>query len=234
MVAGRHFEFEMVFSHVRVVFLHSVVLLFALVRQHHRGRHGARQDHCVVRPRPLHRRSQQPDLHRGPDRPQIVVVLLRLAPGAVPVCRRALRDDPGDSQKVPLVPRFVVVGVRKEFEAGQDVVVGERPAAQGARGVRRAVGAETGPGRQTHETQTVLRLRVPGRVPLPLLVPPLRAWPVRVFERVHLHRRRGGLLRRVAVGRAVADLVSVGCVLVVVGWWLWVGGCVGGWVVLLV
>jgi hypothetical protein len=44
-----------------------------------------------------------------------------------------------------------------------------------------------------------------------------------VFERVHLYRRRVGLLRRVAVGRAVADLVRVGwgCGL---GVDLWEGG----------
>ena len=117
-----------------------------------------------------------------------------------------------------------MVGVRKEFKTDENVVVGKRPATQGAHGVQRTGGAETSERRPTPKTQTILRLRLPHRLPLPSIVSTLRAGPVRVFERVHLYRRRVGLLRRVAVGRAVANLVRVGCVCVAWGVDLWVGG----------
>ena len=117
-----------------------------------------------------------------------------------------------------------MVGVRKEFKTDENVVVGKRPAAQGAHGVQRTGGAETSERRPTPKTQTILRLRLPHRLPLPSIVSTLRAGPVRVFERVHLYRRRVGLLRRVAVGRAVADLVRVGGGGVAWGGSLGVGG----------
>ena len=114
-----------------------------------------------------------------------------------------------------------MVGVRKEFKTDENVVVGKRPATQGAHGVQRTGGAETSERRPTPKTQTILRLRLPHRLPLPSIVSTLRAGPVRVFERVHLYRRRVGLLRRVAVGRAVADLVRVGGGGVA---WVWIFG----------